>query len=123
MKKRRCTALRADGAPCRAWAVRASQTESDGPALCAAHGGLARRGLAPIVMEARREGRLYDAFFSDEEFLALEALAEEQSLESEVRLVRVALRRLLEDFGREYGLRGVELERRALTLYKGAETL
>lgn len=75
------------------------------------------------MVEARREGRLYDDFFSDEEFLALEALAEEQSLESEVRLVRVALRRLLEDFGREYGLRGVELERRALTLYKGAETL
>ncbi|MGD2148378.1 MAG: hypothetical protein PVH41_16920, partial [Anaerolineae bacterium] len=39
MTSRPCTATRADGNPCRAWAVRGSD-----PALCAAHGG----GRSPV---------------------------------------------------------------------------
>jgi hypothetical protein len=49
---RRCTAVRADGTPCRAWAVRGS----DEP-LCAAHGGTsARIGAPPGNRNALKHG-------------------------------------------------------------------
>ena len=132
LKKRRCTALRADGEPCRAWAVRGpADGQSDRPTLCVAHRGAASRALAPqvvashtvapIVVDAPRQASLYDDYFSDEEYAALAALAKEDSLGSEIRLVRVVLRRLLADIGPEFGLRGIDLEKRAVVLYKGTE--
>lgn len=123
VKKRRCTALRADGEPCRAWAVRGTGTgQEDRPTLCAAHGGLASAAQTAIVVEAGHEvrfegvGRQYDDHLSDLEFAILEAAGRERSLEGEVRLVRVALRRLFADFGA-----AGEIDRRAETLFKGAE--
>lgn len=121
VKKRRCTALRADGAPCRAWAVRGTGQE-DHPTLCAAHGGLASATQTAMVVEAGHAlgfegvGRQYDDHLSDLEFTILEAVGRERSLEGEVRLVRVALRRLFADFGA-----AGEVDRRAETLFKGAE--
>jgi len=51
---RTCSAVRKDGHPCRAWAVRGSE-----PALCSAHGG--RRTSAP---PARKKAPGYNFYFS-----------------------------------------------------------
>jgi hypothetical protein len=52
MTSRHCTATRADGTPCRAWAVRGTD-----PPRCAAHGGTAARiGAPPGNQNALKHG-------------------------------------------------------------------
>ncbi|MGD8245648.1 MAG: hypothetical protein PVI63_10695 [Anaerolineae bacterium] len=52
MSKRRCEAVQADGAPCRAWAVRGSE-----PARCGVHGGTsAQIGAPPGNRNALKHG-------------------------------------------------------------------
>lgn len=146
MEKRRCTALRKDGKPCRAWAVhkglqvgpaRPGGAGGDGkarPALCSAHGGLApfsaveatvseKGTLEPIVVEAFQAGRFYDDLYKDHEFAALQVMEHEMSVMGEVGLVRVALRRLMVDFGTEHGLAPSEMNERAVVLFRGAEAV
>jgi len=55
MGSRRCTALRKDGEPCRAWAVRGSD-----PPRCGAHGGGSASAGAPAGNQNARKHGVYD---------------------------------------------------------------
>ena len=77
--------------------------QTDRPALCAAHRGLALPALTAAVVVAPRGRGLYGDFFSDREIALLEALANERSLEGEAGLVRVILMRLMLDSNGEGG--------------------
>lgn len=138
--KRKCTALRRDGHPCRNWATRASY---DGPALCHMHsspevhdssdmpnrpmdGQLPIRAeLGPVMGPSDPFTDVlqstYDHDFNHQEITALQLATDLDPLEGEVRLVRVALLRLFSDFGQEHGQTGPALEGRAASLFRGAE--
>lgn len=79
---RRCQARRADGKRCRAWAVRGSHE-----ALCQAHGG---RKPAPEQAHS-----VYGSIFTAEESQEVAHFTEDLSLEDEIVLNRVLLRRLV----------------------------
>ena len=126
--KRRCIARRADGQPCRAWAVRpkvtgASKVSVTSPPLCVAHGGVNPPPLIPTVVNLPRADGYYDDHFDDEEFAILQAVAPETLLQSEIMLIRVVLRRLLVEFDKKHGLTGRDLEARAQALFRGAELI
>ena len=130
MTKRRCVALRVDGQRCRAWAVRQPSWEMEGPALCAAHGGLSRSSgvahlqaqpPAPYVAHGVVVDDAYGGLFEEVEVAAVEAALSAGSVEGEVGLVRVGLRRLFAGFSESRGLTPQELNARALTMVRGAE--
>ena len=115
--------MRADGEPCRAWAVRAASDEhADRAALCVAHGGRELATPGPVVV-APREGSVYDDIFGDAEYAALEASVIDASLKSEIKLGRAVLRQLLMDARKEQGLTGAALDGRAIVLFRGLEVL
>lgn len=126
--KVRCTALRADGQPCRAWALRPrpGQPPPSRP-RCAAHRhrhdapSAEAAAIQPIILNAPSPDALYDAGFSDDEFNAIEALAAPDLPKSEIRGVRVLLRRLFLDPRFDEEMTGYEMEQRALAFFKGAE--
>ena len=100
----KCSKKRADGKPCRAWALR----ESD-PPICATHDGRTGGG-APKGNQNRVVHGFYGRSFTLEEIADLVAYAVDMTLEDELAMVRVAVRRvmvklkeeilLLEDFAR-----------------------
>lgn len=105
---RRCSARRQDGQPCRAWAVR----DSD-PALCANH-----------LKQQRQEKEasdFYERAYDLDEVADLLYKAEEKDLKDEVRVTRVAVRRLLDQLRQE--LDPAEYARLIGLIFKGTQTI
>jgi hypothetical protein len=82
-----------------------------------------KEALEPIVVEAFQASRFYDDLYQDHEVVALQVVEQELSVRGEVGLVRVALRRLMVDFGVEHGLAPSEMNERAVVLFRGAEAV
>lgn len=135
---KRCSALRRDGQPCRAWARRAPDGHSlYDPPLCTWHapqeGGAEQHPPPPqppaaateqgIVIDPGSGRAFYAPFFEDAELKALGAIREPNRLEGEIMLVRGAMRWLLVDAQRKESLTGHALERRTGRLFAGTETL
>ena len=79
---------------CRAWAVRDAA-----PPLCAAHGG--RRGGAPLGNQNARTHGFYASILNSQELADLDAadkLAGGTTIDAEIIITRIALRRLLHMF-------------------------
>lgn len=118
---RACTATRADGQPCRAWARHDSN-----PPLCAAHSDPAPHspsGPPPSEPGDLGDGHLYDHNFSDQEQARLQSLTHERSLSSEVRLIRVIVDRLTQDLGPQHDLTRADILNTVAALYKGAHMI
>ena len=116
-EKRRCTALRAGGAPCRGWAVRGSD-----PPLCGAHGG----GLAPIGAPSGNQNACRHGFYSRVlqagELAGLVECAANLSLEDEIATARIALRRLMTRLGAG-ALETKELNALVALVFNGTRTI
>ena len=87
--KRKCSAITNAGRPCRAWAMR----DSD-PPLCPAHAGANQGAGAPAGNQNARKHGFYSQHFTRQELADLVTLAGDPSLDDEIALARVALRRL-----------------------------
>lgn len=85
-----CGATTKTGIPCGAYAVRGSD-----PPRCSAHLGRNRGAGAPKGNQNRRTHGFYGRFYTVEELEALAVYAADDSLDSEIGVVRVALRRAL----------------------------
>ncbi len=129
--KRRCVAQRQDGQPCGGWSMRESER-----ALCVRHqewqgvrvrvnhvarlpGNDPLAPLSGVVLDGERT--YYVAHYDDEELALTQSGSQAPSLQGEVGLVRIALQRLLEDFGVGKGRAGPAMNARANMLFKGAE--
>ncbi len=100
----KCTATRADGKACQAWAIRESQ-----PPFCRTHSDL-------------RQGKsFYNRTYTLEEVADLVHLALDHSLDDEVAAVRVAVRRVMQQLHEE--LTPTEYARLASAIFTGANTI
>ena len=91
MTRRHCTETTQSGRPCRAWAVH----DTD-PPLCSAHAGRnVGAGALAGNQNARKHG-FYARTFTAAELADLVAAGNLKTLEDEVAIARVVLRRLLE---------------------------
>jgi len=104
--KTKCTATNANGRPCKAWAVRDTS-----PPLCASHSGrcVASRGTsraqrgsigagAPSGNQNRADHGFYGRILENGELADLVKFSEDLSLDDEIGLVRVTLRRVMARF-------------------------
>jgi len=88
---RRCTARTQDGSPCRAWAVRGTE-----PPRCSAHAGRNVGAGAPAGNQNAKTHGAYSDLIEPHELARLVADADEITLQDEIALTRLALRRLTE---------------------------
>ncbi len=86
----KCQATTKSGRPCGAWAVRGSS-----PPRCSAHLGRNAGAGAPKGNQNRRTHGFYGRYYTADELDALQQFAADDSLDSEIGVVRVALRRAL----------------------------
>ena len=91
--KTKCAATNASGADCRAWAVRGSD-----PPLCSAHAGLNIGAGAPLGNQNRTEHGFYGRILQNGELADLVRFSQNLSLEDEIGLVRITLRRVMTRF-------------------------
>ncbi len=120
---RKCTATTRTGRPCKAWAQRGSE-----PALCRAHADRpAGQEKDPFLINPKKEEPqseaelFYNRRFSSEELKALVGLALDRSLNGEVAITRVAIRRILNQLEEELGPE--ETAHLATLLFNGARTI
>lgn len=117
-----CAATNASGGDCRAWAVRGSD-----PPLCSAHAGLNIGAGAPPGNQNRTVHGFYGRTFQNGELADLQRFAEDLSLEDEIGLVRVTLRRVMTRLGRynlaQDELANEELVKIASLVVAGARTI
>jgi len=95
-KKTQCTAVSANGRSCKAWAVRDAS-----PPLCAAHRGSTIGAGAPLGNQNRADHGFYSRILQNGELADLADLvkfSEDLSLDDEIGLVRVTLRRVMARF-------------------------
>ena len=111
--KTKCTATNANGCPCRAWAVR----DID-PPLCSAHAGLNIGAGAPLGNQNRTEHGFYGRILQNGELADLERCSDSSTLDDEIGLVRVTLRRVMTRLGR-YDLAQDDLTNEDLTKMAG----
>ena len=88
--RRRCEATTAAGRPCRAWAVRDTE-----PPRCSAHAGRTTGAGAPDGNQNARTHGFYARTLTPAELADLVAATDLTTLEDEIAVTRVALRRLL----------------------------
>ena len=127
----RCTALKKNGRPCRAWARKGSD-----PPRCRHHAGIKvtltegpagrskRRAARQRVVEKPPERDVtafYGRTFTLEELMALINLALDHSLNGEVAAARVAVRRILQQLGEQ--LTPAEYARLASLVFTGTQTI
>ncbi len=93
--KTKCTTTTKNGRPCNAWAIRNSS-----PALCASHSHVTGGGAPVANQNATRHG-FYSAVLTEQEAADLLAHAQNDTIEDELALTRVMLRRLLEYLQKE----------------------
>lgn len=87
-ESRRCSHRKPDGTQCKAWAVRGSD-----PPACASHARLALGGAPAGNLNAATHG-FYSPVLRPDELADLVAYADDMSLDDEIALSRVILRRL-----------------------------
>ena len=120
--KIKCTADNASGRPCRAWAIR--QTD---PPLCSAHAGLNVGASAPLGNQNRTEHGFYGRLLRNGELADLERCSDQATLDDEIGLVRVTLRRVMTRLGRydlaQDDLTNEDLTKMAGLVMTGARTL
>ena len=87
-ESRHCSHRKPDGTPCRAWAIRGSD-----PPTCASHARRARGGAPPGNTNAATHG-FYSPVLRPDELADLVACADDITLDDEIALARVILRRL-----------------------------
>ena len=92
--KRRCGGRRADGRPCRGWALR----DSD-PPLCYAHARNAASGIRPEEQPVKRG--FYSRYYTLEEIADMVDMAIDESLDDELAATRIAVRRVLQQLKKE----------------------
>lgn len=102
---------------CRAWAVRGSD-----PPLCASHTGDKQVGAPPGNQNRRTHG-FYGRYIHRDELADLVNLADDWSLEGEVAIARVALRRLLSFLARPDDLSPLDYARLAGVAFRGVGTV
>ena len=88
-----CTATTRHG-PCRAWALRDSN-----PPLCSAHAGRNAGAGPPAGNQNRRTAGFYSRHLQDLELADLVALAGNPTLDDEIALARVVVRRVMAALG------------------------
>lgn len=86
----RCTATTKNGQQCQAYAVRGSS-----PLLCSAHSKRNSGAGAPVGNQNAVKHGFYSGQFSAEELSDLVSQAQDRSLDDEIGLARVVLRRLM----------------------------
>ena len=86
---RRCEHQTADG-PCKAWAIRGSD-----PPRCSAHAGRNAGAGAPPGNQNRRTHGFYASALLPEELADLVACSGDMTLDDEIAIARVTLRRIL----------------------------
>lgn len=85
-----CSAIKANGKPCQRWAVRGSD-----PPLCSAHGGRKQSsGSQDEGKNAFKHG-FYSRLLSADELSDLMAFIDDPTLEDEIAIARVMLRRAM----------------------------
>ena len=89
--KRKCTATTKTGLPCNAWAVHNTE-----PALCSAHAKRNQNAGAPPGNQNALKHGFYTSVLTQQEAADLLAHAQNDTIEDELALTRVMLRRLLE---------------------------
>ncbi len=87
---RKCSHTTTAGKPCRAWAIRGSQ-----PPLCAAHAGRTKSAGAPPANLNRRQHGFYSTSLDPAEIADLVTFADDLSLNDEIAVARVILRRVM----------------------------
>lgn len=129
-KSHRCSARRADGEPCQAWAIRNSH-----PPLCASHRSCAshrgrvedrrpassRPGSLTSIKDNSPDRGFYTPNYSIEEIVDLVNLTVDDTLDDEVAAARVALRRVMEQFRQE--LTPLEYGRLSALVFRGTDTI
>jgi hypothetical protein len=85
----KCTQSTRNGNPCRAWAIRGSD-----PPTCATHAGRTKTAGAPLANVNRQAHGFYSAALDPNELADLVAFADDVSLDDEIALARVILRRV-----------------------------
>jgi hypothetical protein len=86
----KCTQSTRTGKPCRAWAIRGSN-----PPTCATHAGRTKDAGAPLANVNRQAHGFYSAALDPNELADLVAFADDLSLNDEIALARVILRRVM----------------------------
>lgn len=117
-QKIHCSRITARGQPCQAWAVHGSD-----PPACSAHAGRNTGAGAPTGNQNRRTHGFYSAAIENGEIADLIAYADDLSLDDEIALVRVALRRLVAAFGADAELDPGQLATLATTAFNGSRTV
>lgn len=82
-----CTHTTANGAPCKAWAIKGHD-----PPACAAHAG---RAKPPLGNQNARSHGFYSSALDPQELADLIAYGDDMTLDDEIACARVALRRIL----------------------------
>ena len=102
---RRCEHQTADG-PCKAWAIRGSD-----PPRCSAHAGRNAGAGAPPGNQNRRTHGFYASALLPEELADLVACSGDMTLDDEIAIARVTLRRILALLSADRVHRGPEYSR------------
>ena len=102
---RRCEHQTADG-PCKAWAIRGSD-----PPRCSAHAGRNAGAGAPPGNQNRRTHGFYASALLPEELADLVACSGDMTLDDEIAIARVTLRRILAFLSADRVHRGPEYSR------------
>lgn len=127
-QSRRCTALRRDGQPCRAWALRASLH----PPRCAVHTSqdeqapptdLTTHQDHPSAITLDGNKAFYAPGYTAEELGAVSAITQPNSLSGEIMMVRGQLRRLVIESRTDPPHNAITADHRAAILFTGARTI
>lgn len=111
-----CTAQTKAGQPCRAFALPGSD-------LCAAHSGRKGKAGAPLGNSNARTHGFYDTELTDQELADLVIHAANSTLDDEIALARVALRRLMNYLDKKRELPPNEMAAIAPHVFGGARSV
>ncbi len=111
---RRCSDRRADGRPCRGWALKESE-----PPLCYAHTRMHSEDSKDVPNAVKKS--FYNSSYTLEEIADLVGLAIDDSLEDELAATRIAVRRVLQQLKEE--LSPDEYAHMAGIIFRGTNTV
>ncbi len=112
--KRRCSGRRADGRPCRGWALR----ESD-PPLCYAHSRDGSASDDDNTIPAKQD--FYSRYYTLEEIADMVGMAMDNTLDDELAATRIAVRRVMQQLKKE--LTADEYAHMASLIFRGTNTV
>lgn len=112
--KRRCSGRRADGRPCRGWALRESE-----PPLCYAHSRDGYGGDDDSTIPAKQD--FYSRYYTLEEIADMVGMAMDNTLDDELAATRIAVRRVMQQLKNE--LTADEYAHMASLIFRGTNTV